>query len=151
MVAPASFLVEHNLSTEGGSRSAPQASSGSSDVFDPFLWQEEQPRDGSCHPDIDCTDATDCIAIPELNKSIIGNIPSQSSLTNTTASQQDIDMEMQDTSHSPGEAPNDVEKALSTAASKDPREPDTQVQPSQQPSFTRDASSDFPPIPQNRP
>ncbi|KAE8386904.1 hypothetical protein BDV23DRAFT_133057 [Aspergillus alliaceus] len=152
IVAPASFLVEErNLSTEGGSRPAPQASSGSSDLFDPFLWQEEQPRDGSCHPDIDCIDPTDCIAIPELNKSIIENISSRSGLTNTAASWGDIDVEMQHSPHSPGEAPNDVKKTLSTVASEDSREPDTQVQPSQQPSFTRDVSSDLPADPTELP
>ncbi|KAI9923504.1 hypothetical protein MW887_008616 [Aspergillus wentii] len=148
MVVPASFLMEeHNRSTEGGSRPAPQARSGSSDLFDSFLRHEEQRRDCSCHPDIDCTGAADCIAISELNKSIIENTPSCSGLTNTATPRRDMDVKMQDAPHSPGEALNDVEEALSTAASEDPREPDTQHQPS----FTYDASSDFPTDPTERP
>ncbi|KAB8227254.1 uncharacterized protein BDW43DRAFT_294602, partial [Aspergillus alliaceus] len=141
---------ERNLSTEGSSRPAPQASSGSPDMFGPSLWQEKQPHDGSCHLDIDCIDPTDCIAIPELDKSIIENRPGPSGLTNTAASQRCIDMEVQDMPHNPEEAPNGVEKTLSTAASTDPYEPDTQTQPSQQACFVRDAS-DFPADPTELP
>lgn len=151
IVAPASFFVERNLSTEGSFRPALQASSSSSDMFGPSLWQEEQPRDGSCHPDIDCIDPTDCNAIPESDKSIIENRHGPSGLTNTAASQRCIDVEMQDMPHNPGEAPNDVEETLSTAASTDPYEPDTQIQPSQHACFFRDASSDFPADPTELP
>lgn len=68
MDAPASPLMgNYSLPAEGRSRPTPKARSSSPNLFYPSLRRDEQPRDGPSHPDLDWTDATDCIAIPELS------------------------------------------------------------------------------------
>ncbi|KAA8652084.1 uncharacterized protein ATNIH1004_000988 [Aspergillus tanneri] len=96
---------------------------------------------------VDCSDATNCTSIPELNELFIENVTGCSGLTtnpSTVASWGDIDVEMQDVPHNLGEAPKSTERASNnTTSSEELCDSSTPLQPSQQRSFTYDTSSDI--------